>query len=188
MKFCCVEIRKLRRHVIPLLCRGFLYAGILSRTVPTLLVKYRFCRVEFNQLGFDGFSFLWFTCLKNISPETGVDVANLRTFNLVFEVPKIVLKFFLKESLRERIRNLCILTICTVHLPCCFQGRSIIFQENMIGVYHKVIEVIGCAHHHCGNIVVISTRVTQIYFFAVICDRTQLETDLLSYRFVVFWA
>ena len=186
MSFRSVEIGQFCRHVFPFLCRGFLCASILSWAILALLIKYRFSRIEFNQLRFMYVFLFRFVRVENISTETAISVTQLRTFDFVFEVPKIVFEFFFEDSLREWIWDICLLTICAIHLPCRLKCGSIFFDKNMIRIYHEVIEVIRRSQHHGRYVIVISPRIAQIYFFAVIRDCSEFETNLLSDCFVLF--
>ena len=186
MDFRRIDIRQDRRYVIPFLCRSFLCTSILCRTICAFLIKYRLSVVEFDQLRFVYFFSFRFTGVKYFRTETAVDITNDRAIDFCIEIVEIVFKFFLKQSLRERIRNFSILAVRTIHLPRCFQSRPIVFRKDMIRINHKIVEVVRRTHHHCRNIIIISARVTQIYFLAIICNGTKFETNLLSNSSVLF--
>ena len=188
MDFRRIDIRQDRRYVFPFLCWSFLCASILCRTICAFLIKYRLGIVEFDQLRFVYFLSFRFTGVKHFRTETAVNITNDRAIDLCIEIVEIVFEFFLKQSLRERIRNFSILAVSTIHLPRCLQSCPIVFRKDMIRIDHKIVEVVRRAHHHCRNIIIVSARITQIYFLAIICNGTKFETNLLSNGSVLFCA
>ena len=100
---------------------------------------------------------------------------------------KIVFKFLFKYPLRERESNLGIVTVSFVHLPCSFKSCPVFFLKYMVRIDNEVIEIIRCTKHRNRNIIVITTRIVQIYLLAVVGDSSQLKFHLLHDRFVFFW-
>ena len=186
MDFRRIDIGQDRRYVLPFLCRSFLCTSILCRTICAFLIKYRLGIVEFDQLQFVYFLSFRFTGVKHFRTETAVNITNDRAIDFCIEIVEIVFKFFLKQSLREWVRNFSILAVRTIHLPRCLQSRPIVFRKDMIRIDHKIVEVVRRTHHHCRNIIIVSARVTQIYFLAIICNGAKFETNLLSNGSVLF--
>ena len=110
--------------------------------------------------------------------ETAVVAAHpfsVHIFSPLLIIREVVHEFLSKRSARVRIRHLCLLVVGVVHRPGSFQGNPVLFLENIIGVEHKVVEIIGRAQHTGRNIIVVEMLVLFVYLFAVPCDAAQLE-------------
>ena len=188
MKFRSVKIFECRLDLIPCLFRCFFRARILRGTLATVLIENRW---PFRKLNSNFISYLLFLLrllsLENINAESAVittyrcSVIHLEVFCII---PEVILQFFLETSLREWIWNSCLVTIGVIHLPSSFEACPILSLEYMITVQYKVVEVVGCSHHSRRNIIVVPSRIVQIYFQAVTRNCSKLEWDLFHTSFV----
>ena len=185
-----IQILQTCRHLVPLIQWGLFFRCILSQTIRALLIKYRLCLIELDRRNrfwlFGLADDLVFEFLRPkpliIASKPG---AIFRTdFLRVFA--EVVLQFFLECPLTERICHFCFFVIGLVHFPSRFHRGRIIAFENIKGVHHEVVEVIGCTQHRDRNIPVIIAGIFQIYISAMASDGAKFETDLFGCRAILF--
>ena len=178
-----INIRKLGCDIVPFFAGRLFCRGVLSRTVSALLIKYRFYSIEIDPGGWLVLArcfFFWifeFVCSETtiVAPKFRAIICN----KLFAIVPEIVFKLLLEVSFRIWITYLRFIAVSVIHLPSSFQTCAVFSFENMIRVNNEVVEVVRCAKHCDGNIVIISSGIFQVDISTMTSNTTELECNLL---------
>ena len=188
MRFFRVQIRKFGFNVSPLLERRSFLCRILCRKIRAFLVKYGIRIFKPDKI--PRFFLLLVTkvfLFKTVLPETAIIIANTRSVIQIvtlFELPKIILKLFLENSLGIWISHLCFIAVSLIHLPGCLQGRAVFFFKYVIRVDNEIVEIIGRPQHDGRNIAIVGIGIIQVNLLAMISDGPQFKIDLFHYHSV----
>ena len=183
----CVQYAQSGPDILPLLQGRAIFVRILCQTILANIIEERMLLFEvnpgrrrgviFRRLPLGGIrKFLELVCL-----ETAVIAAHPLTVYIGFPllvILEVVHQFFPEGTARIRIWHVCSRIVFVVHCPCPFQGDTVFLLENIIGVQHEVVEIIGSTHHTSRNIIVVQTFVLLVHFLAVASDPAKLKVHL----------
>ena len=179
-----INIRKLGCDIVPFFAGRLFCRGVLSQTVGALLIKYRFYSIEiYPGSGLVLARCFFFWIFEFVCSETTIVAPKFRSIicNKLFAiVPEIIFKLLFEVSFRIRITYLRFIAVSVIHLPSSFQTCTVFSFENMIRVNNEVVEVVRCAEHCDGNIIVVCTRVFQVNISTMTSNATELKSYLLN--------
>ena len=191
----CIDPGQSGFDILPLLHGSAIFVRILRQAVLANIIKERMLLLQFDPGGGRGVIsriipggrvfqkfFEFFVLEAAVVAAHPFAVHILGTF---FVIREIVHQFFTERSPGVRIRNLCLLIVGVVHCPGTFQRYAIFFFEDVVGVQHEVVEVVGCTKHSCRNIIVVTMLVFLVDVFAIPCNSTQFKVNL-AYEVAVF--
>ena len=190
MELSSIQIRQSRSYSIPSFGWSAFIICVLSFVRSTNFIKYRLSAIEFNKFARLFFFLLFFLLEEFVCFESTKVISNNRTIVCIKSLGislEVVLKFLLKYPLREWICNPRIVAISSIHFPCGFKRYSVFFLKYRIGIQNKVIEIVRCSKHLGRNIIVVCSRIIQIYVLAMRSYCSKLKTNLFYCRFVIFW-
>ena len=188
-----IQVTELGFYVVPLIEWLLVFCCILRRALGKHLIKRRFASPkaqpiwQFVRRLFNLFHLLNIA-LKLVLDEPYIVIANTRsiwTALALIELPKVVLELLLEQPLRIWIWYLRVLAICLVHLPGSLERCFVVLLKDLPGIQHKIVEVVGRAHHAQWNIIVIAAWVFVIDVLAARGNFTKLKPYLLDKRFVL---